>query len=226
MPNTYPNSRIQLRIDTEANWQSNHPTIEAGEICLSSDKKDFVVGTGTAWAQGNYWIANNPTVTSIRTTANNAASAASQAMSKANQALSTAQAAAQSAGRVVNLDFLKEKIEQEQAITINDEIFNSLRNSDVIGYDCSLVQANSFDIAITNPKDDANEVRFYFSTAAAIEVKGVFYTAAGGEGILVIGDPALFNGVDTIRIPAESTVELRLIDGRVLVYNVTCWSNE
>ena len=220
---TYSNSRIQLRVDTEANWQSNHPQIENGEICLSSDKKDFKVGNGTLWTNAAYWIAQNPTVVSIGTTANNALSAANNAMSKANQALSTAQAAAQSAGRVINLDFLKEKVEQGVAITINDEILDTLRNADVISYDNPLLQVNSFDIAITALKDEANEVRFYFSTADAIQVKGEFYSAAGGEGILVIGDPALFNGIDTISIPADSTVELRLIDTRVLVYNVTTW---
>ena len=56
----YPNSRIQLRIDTEGAWQSNNPTIKPGELCISSDKLDIKVGAGSAWSRASYLIKNNP----------------------------------------------------------------------------------------------------------------------------------------------------------------------
>lgn len=217
---TYSNSRIQLRVDTEANWQNNHPTIEAGEICMSSDKKDFVVGTGTPWAPGNYWIANNPTVTSIRTTANNAANTASQAMSKANQALSTAQAAAQSAGRVADYGLVKEKVEAVEGFEVNDEFLKNFQNNDIIGLGYPVGTNNKINISIASPTSEGNEIRFYLQTSAEAEDTFTIESEQIPDSIMLIGDTSIYND-HVISFPPNANVEICIIDGCVLKYTYT-----
>lgn len=228
---TYTNSRIQLRIDTESNWNTNHPNIEAGEICFSSDKKDFVVGTGTPWAPGNYWIANNPTVTSIRTTANNAASSASSAMNRANQAYSIAQAAAQSAGRVVNIDVLKDAISNQQSISITAAFLKEHQNTDFIAPEMSMATANEIDINEVGDINDTtgNIVTFAFHTGEVVYIKSALFSIAPGAGkvMVIAGNDAsapMYDKSETITIPAGYIVECQLINNYMLKYTTTKWS--
>lgn len=228
---TYSNSRIQLRIDTEGAWLNNHPIIEAGEICLSSDKKDFVVGTGVAWAPGNYWIANNPTVTSIGTTATNAANSASNAMNRANQAYSLAQSAAQSSGRTVNIDVLKNAVSNQQPITITAEFLKRNQNTDFILPELGLTHYNEIRI---NEVDNVNNtvgniVTFSFYTTEAVVIKSsLFSIAPGARKIMVIAgndtSASMYDKSETITIPAGRVVECKLIDNYMFKYTTTIWS--
>lgn len=222
---TYSNSRIQLRIDTEANWNTNNPTIAEGELCLSSDKKDFKIGAGALWRSASYWIAQNPTVVSIGTTANNAASTASQALSRANQAISTAQAAAQSAGRVVNFDVIKDAVSNSQPILVDEEFLKTYANTDLMGLDVAVGTVNEIDISNYEAFDSANEVRFYLYASENFFVKSSYFAKNFDAGkILLDGDASYFNGTDSLTFPADSTVELSLINGCVLKYRCTTWS--
>ena len=228
---TYTNSRIQLRIDTEANWRNNHPTIEEGEICLSSDKKDFVVGTGVAWAPGNYWIANNPTVTSIGTTATNAANSASNAMNRANQAYRIAQAAAQSAGRVVDVNVLKEAIVNQQSITITAEFLKKYQNTDFIAPELRMMTVNGISINEVGDVNDAtgNIVTFTFYTGETVYIKSSLFSTipATGKIMVVAGNGAsasMYDKSETITIPADYIVECELINNYIFKYTAIKWS--
>lgn len=47
--------QIQVRRDTEANWNSNNPVLAAGEIAFSTDQNKIKIGDGTtAWASLSY----------------------------------------------------------------------------------------------------------------------------------------------------------------------------
>lgn len=47
--------RIQLRRDTAANWTSNNPTLQAGEVGFETDTGKFKIGDGsTAWTSRGY----------------------------------------------------------------------------------------------------------------------------------------------------------------------------
>lgn len=237
---TYPNSRIQLRIDTEANWQSNHPTIAAGEICLSSDKKDFVVGSGAQWSNTNYWIANNPTVTSIRTTANNAQSAANTANNLASQARDIANMALEAAvGRVINTDIFKEHLDSKLPIEISYDILTKYQNVDFLANEFVVGASGEFhEIDFTSDvlTEKANELRFYFAVDANpgsnFYVKSSLFTMPsdyaaklahdGRIGILLLGDPHIITKEDdniVLTFPRGAVVELRYINGFVLKYS-------
>ena len=56
MANNNLNVRIQQKIDTESNWNTNNPILLKGEIAISSDKNGmFKVGDGTnKWSSLNY----------------------------------------------------------------------------------------------------------------------------------------------------------------------------
>lgn len=219
---TYSNSRIQLRIDTEANWQSNNPTIASGELCLSSDKNDFKIGAGGLWNAAAYWIANNPTVTSIRTTANNAQSTANNALNKANQAITIANAAAQYTGRVVDYELFKINNENKERIYLDSEFIKNYSNNDIICYDETTGgndKCSGIDIVATDPWNDGNEIRFYFGTRDYFTVTGEFQVGVAGQGkILVMGDPNLLSS-NTITFDPHMTVELCLINGCILKYS-------
>lgn len=237
---TYPNSRIQLRIDTEDNWKNNHPTIAAGEICLSSDKKDFVVGTGTPWALGNYWIANNPTVTSIRTTANNAQSAANTANNLASQARDIANMALKAAvGRVIDTDIFKEHLDSKLPIEISYDILNKYQNVDFLTNEFVVGASGGFnEIDFTSDilTEKANELRFYFAVDATpgseFYVKSSLFTMPsdyatklandGRIGILLLGNQRIITKEDdkvVLTFPQGAVVELRYINGFVLKYS-------
>lgn len=220
---TYSNSRIQLRIDTEANWQSNNPTIASGELCLSSDKNDFKIGAGGLWNAASYWIANNPTVTSIRTTANNAQSTASTALNKANQAITIANAAAQYTGRVADYELFKVYNENKDRIYLDAEFIKNYSNNDIICYDDytgGSEKCSGIDIAVANPLNEGNEIRFYFGTGDYFTVTGDFQVGVAGQGkILVMGDPNLLSNNDTITFDPHVAVEMCLINGCILKYS-------
>ena len=237
---TYPNSRIQLRIDTEANWQSNHPTIAAGEICLSSDKKDFVVGSGAQWSNTNYWIANNPTVTSIRTTANNAQSTANTANNLASQARDIANMAlAAAVGRVIDTKIFKEHLDSKLPLEISYDILTKYQNVDFLTNEFVVGASGEFnEIDFTSDvlTDKANELRFYFAVDATsgseFYVKSSLFTMPSDYtaklahdnriGILLLGDPHIITKEDdkvVLTFPQGAVVELRYINGFVLKYS-------
>ena len=228
---TYTNSRIQLRVDTEGAWQSNNPTIQAGEICISSDKLDFKVGAGSAWNQAAYCIKNNPEVVSIKTTANNAASSASSAMNRANQAYSIAQAAAQSAGRVVNFDVLKEAVENQQPISITAAFLKEHQNTDFMLTNGGLITATEIDITTNElPEGSSNDIAFYFYAAENVYVKSNLFSEIPVDGKIVVtifnddmSIKDMFNDVDTITFPAGYLCEVHLINGCILKYTACEW---
>lgn len=237
---TYPNSRIQLRIDTEANWQSNHPTIASGEICLSSDKKDFVVGTGTQWSDTQYWIAKNPKVqsaydkaVSAQSSANTANSLASQARDIANMALAAA------VGRVINTEIFKEHLDSKLPLEISYDILTKYQNVDFLTNEFVVGASGKFnEIDFTSDvlTDKANELRFYFAVDATsgseFYVKSNLFTMPsdyapklahdGRIGILLLGDPHIITKEDdkvVLTFPQGAVVELRYINGFVLKYS-------
>lgn len=228
---TYTNSRIQLRIDTEGAWQSNNPTIQPGELCISSDKLDIKIGAGSAWNQAAYMIKNNPDVVAIRTTANNAASSASSAMSRANQAYTLAQAASQSAGRVVDVDVLKEAIANQESINITGEFLKKYQNTDFIAPELQMATVNEISI---NEVGDVNEatgniVTFTFYTGETVYVKSsLFSTSSVARKIMVLaGNDAsveMYDKLETITIPAGYIVECKLINNYIFKYTATKWS--
>lgn len=227
----YPNSRIQLRIDTDGAWQSNNPIIQPGELCISSDKLDIKVGAGSAWSGASYLIKNNPDVVSAKTTANNAATSASNAMNRANQAYALAQAAAQSAGRVVNVDVLKAAITNQQSITITAEFLKTYQNTDFIIPGMSMLTNNEIRI---NEVGDVNNtsgniVTFAFHTGQIVYIKSSMFSITPGSGkILVIAgndrSVTMYDKAETITIPAGHIVECQLINNYIFKYTTTTWS--
>lgn len=228
---TYTNSRIQLRIDTEGAWQSNNPTIQPGELCISSDKLDFKVGAGTVWSQASYCIKNNPDVVSAKTTATNAATSASNALNRANQAYSLAQSAAQSSGRTVNIEVLKDAVSNQQPITINADFVKRNQNTDFILPEIGMISASEISI---NEVDDVNNtvgniITFAFYTAEAVLIKSsLFSIAPVSRKIMVIAgndtSASMYDKLETITIPAGCIVECQLINNYMFKYTTTKWS--
>lgn len=228
---TYTNSRIQLRIDTEGAWQSNNPTIQPGELCISSDKLDIKVGAGSAWNQAAYMIKNNPDVVAIKTTANNAATSASNAMNRANQAYSLAQAASQSAGRIVNIDVLKEAVSNQQPILITSQFLRDHQNTDFIAPELRMMTVNEITI---NEVGDVNEstgniVTFAFYTGETVYIKSnLFSIGPASRKIMVIAgndtSAPMYDKSETITIPAGCVVECQLINNYMFKYTTTKWS--
>ena len=228
---TYSNSRIQLRIDTEGSWQSNNPQIEAGELCISSDKLDFKVGAGSAWSQASYCIKNNPDVVSAKTTATNAATSASNALNRANQAYSLAQSAAQSSGRTVNIEVLKDAVSNHQPITITADFVKRNQNTDFILPEIGMISASEI---LINGVDDVNNkvgniVTFAFSTAESVLIKSSLFSIAPGAGkiMVIAGNDAsasMYDKNKTITIPAGRVVECQLINNYMFKYTTTMWS--
>ena len=216
---TYPNSRIQLRIDTENNWNTNNPTIESGELCLSTDKKDFKVGGGSLWRNAAYWISQNPTVLSIQTTANNASSTASNALSKANQAITIAQQAAGNSGRqIAPWNQLIE--EYPNGIEIDNTFLEKYMNTDFVCDD--FAEDMQVHIAFEGRKfDNGNTMTFYLLTGNNITFVSEMFTDdmtkvkegfvlynVKGQGVQksVEDDKTIFE------LPANSYVKVSLID--------------
>ena len=228
---TYTNSRIQLRIDTDGAWNNNHPVIQPGELCISSDLLDFKVGAGSDWRQASYYIKDNPEVRAIKTTANNAANSASSAMNRANQAYNIAQAAAQSSGRIVNIDVMKEAVSNQQPITITAEFLKTYQNVDFIAPGMSFSTVNEIDINEVGDINDTmgNIISFTFYTGETVYIKSRLFSTASAEGkIMVIAgndDSApMYDKSETITIPADCAVECKLINNYVFKYTTTKWS--
>lgn len=60
------NGRVLTRRDTVANWAYVNPTPADGEICISTDIRNFKVGNGvTAWSSLVYYLPTSPTPTNI-----------------------------------------------------------------------------------------------------------------------------------------------------------------
>lgn len=228
---TYTNSRIQLRVDTEGAWQSNNPTIQPGELCISSDKLDIKIGAGSAWNQAAYMIKNNPDVVAIRTTANNAANSASSAMNRANQAYTLAQAASQSTGRVVDIGVLKEAIANRWSISITSEFLKKYQNTDFIAPGLRMMNVNEISI---NEIGDVNEttgniITFTFYTGESVYIKSSLFSVipTSGKIIIMAGNGAsasMYDRSETITIPAGYIVECKLINNYIFEYTAVKWS--
>ena len=228
---TYTNSRIQLRIDTDGAWGRNNPTIQPGELCISSDKLDIKIGTGSAWSDASYLIENNPFIVSAKTTANNAANSASNAMNRANQAYALAQAAAQSTGRVVNVDVLKAAITNRQPITITAEFLKTHQNTDFIIPEMSMLTNNEIRInEVGNVNDTSgNIVTFAFHTGEVVYIKSSMFSTspAAGKILVIAGNDrsvSMYDKAETITIPAGCIVECQLINNYIFKYTTTTWS--
>lgn len=228
---TYTNSRIQLRIDTEGAWQNNNPTIQPGELCISSDKLDIKIGTGSAWRGASYLIKNNPEVVEIKTTANNAANSASSAMNRANQAYTLAQAASQSAGRVVDVNVLKEAIANGESISITTEFLRKYRNTDFIAPDLRMMAVNGISINEIGDVNDAtgNIVTFTFYTGETVYIKSSLFSVIPTSGKIMImagngASASMYDRSETITIPADYIVECELINNYIFKYTAMKWS--
>lgn len=217
----YSDSRIQLRLDNEANWNLNNPTIEPGEICLSADKYDFKVGAGTNWRSGSYWIAQNPKVVDAYNTATNADSNATAAMGRADDAYNLADEALNSARRRVDSVVFKDMVAFGTGLTIDDNFIEEYANTDFIAVRGPLGSVNSITIDAHTTLDKGNELRFYFSCAEPVTVwSNWFHLDMDLDFIAVIGDVRFDDQTKTITFPAGNTVEMRLINGCVLTYKV------
>lgn len=228
---TYTNSRIQLRIDTDGAWNNNHPVIQPGELCISSDLLDFKVGAGSDWRQASYYIKDNPEVRAIKTTANNAANSASSAMNRANQAYTLAQAASQSAGRVVDVNVLKEAIANGESISITTEFLRKYRNTDFIAPDLRMKAVNEISINGIGDVNDAtgNIVTFTFYTGETVYIKSSLFSVITNSGkiMVVAGNGAsasMYDRSETITIPADYIVECELINNYIFKYTAMKWS--
>lgn len=159
---TYNNSEIRQRIDSETNWQTNNPTLSAGEIAFCSDKNDFKVGSGNAWQSTAYMIANNPTVTAAQTTATNAQTTANTASQTANTALSRANEALSSSGRHSNTEVFN-RISSGGNVVINAEFINKFKNYN-INSTKSLASVTLEISSFGMKPSEANEICFNFVT--------------------------------------------------------------
>lgn len=228
---TYTNSRIQLRVDTEGAWQNNNPTIQPGELCISSDKLDIKVGAGSAWSGASYLIKNNPEVVAIKTTANNAANSASSAMNRANQAYTLAQAASQSAGRVVDVNVLKEAVLNQQSITITAEFLKKYQNTDFIAPELRMMTVNGISINEVGDVNDAtgNIVTFTFYTGETVYIKSSLFSTIPATGKIMVvpengASASMYDRSETITIPADHIVECKLINNYIFKYTAMKWS--
>ena len=228
---THANSRIQLRIDTDGAWNNNHPVIQPGELCISSDLLDFKVGAGFDWRQASYYIKDNPEVRAIKTTANNAANSASSAMNRANQAYTLARAASQSAGRVVDVDVLKEAIANQETINITAEFLKKHQNTDFIAPELRMMTVNEISInEIGNVNDSiGNIVTFTFYTGETVYIKSSLFSVipTSGKIMVVAGNDdsvSMYDKSETITIPAGCIVECQLINNYIFKYTTTKWS--
>lgn len=217
----YSNSRIQLRLDNEAGWNSNNPTIESGEICLSADKYDFKVGTGTNWRSGSYWIANNPKVVDAYNNADNAVNTADAAAQRADDAWNLADDAIRLAKRHVDSGILKDMSAFGTGLTIDDAFVEEWANTDFILVNGVLGGANPITINANTPLDSGNELRFYFSCSEPVGVWSPWFSyTMGPDAIAVIGDQRYDDVTKTITFNGGDTVEMCYINGCVLKYRV------
>lgn len=216
---TYTNSRIQLRVDTEGAWQSNNPTIQPGELCISSDKNDFKVGTGSAWNQAAYCIKNNPEVVAIKTTANNAASSASNALNRANQAYSLAQSAAQSSGRRSTTEVF-DRISTGGNVVINAEFIDKFKNYNLNS--TKSVAGVTLEISSFGMKpSEANEIVFnYVTKDSACKFTGARMTrniddvSERNKLLVVFGEKSGINDdtLGAITFKPNSFVKIKIVD--------------
>ena len=228
---THTNSRIQLRIDTDGAWNNNHPVIQPGELCISSDLLDFKVGAGFDWRQASYYIKDNPEVRAIKTTANNAANSASSAMNRANQAYTLARAASQSAGRVVDVDVLKEAIANQETINITAEFLKKHQNTDFIAPELRMMTVNEISInEIGNVNDSiGNIVTFTFYTGETVYIKSSLFSVVptAGKMMIMAGNDvsaSMYDKSETITIPSNFIVECELINNYIFKYTAIKWS--
>ena len=228
---THTNSRIQLRIDTDGAWNNNHPVIQPGELCISSDLLDFKVGAGFDWRQASYYIKDNPEVRAIKTTANNAANSASSAMNRANQAYTLARAASQSAGRVVDVDVLKEAIANQETINITAEFLKKHQNTDFIAPELRMMTVNEISISeIGNVNDSiGNIVTFTFYTGETVYIKSSLFSVVptAGKMMIMAGNDvsaSMYDKSETITIPSNFIVECELINNYIFKYTAIKWS--
>lgn len=159
---TFNNSEIRQRIDSETNWQTNNPALSAGEIAFCSDKNDFKVGSGNAWQNTSYMIANNPAVTTAQTTATNAQTTANGAAQTANTALTRANEALASSGRRSNTEVF-DRISSGGNVVINAGFIDKFKNYNINStksLEGVTLELSSFDMK----PSEANEIVFNYVT--------------------------------------------------------------
>lgn len=218
----YNNSQIQLRTDTEANWNSNNPVLAEGEIAISYNKRDLKAGTGANWKNTTYMIANNPTVQNANTNAANALTQAATAASNAQTALTTANQAIAMAStastRRSNSTLLPEY--SGARFTITGEFVTKNRNTT---FSCLYPMAE-FELSIDNfnmEPDNSNEIIFKFFAASNCRIRSSrmttglesvtkdnkLYTVTKGDGIAVF-NPEL----EVITFEPGTFVTIKLVD--------------
>lgn len=220
---TLNNSEIRQRIDTEANWNTNNPTLASGELALSSDKYDMKVGDGSTWRNTNYMIANNATVQSINTKATNAQTTANSAASTASTALTRANQALANGGRTANARLLTDYVSGGD-LMVNDEFVNTkYKNFDL---NCTKGMTG-FNINIQNfeiKADTANEIVFNFVTNGTCSVKCTRMTKTisevdGGNKLLLVTKGDGISAIDInnyVNITPGAFARVRLIDNWIL----------
>jgi hypothetical protein len=216
---TYNNSEIRQRIDSEQNWQTNNPTLSAGEIAFCSDKNDFKVGAGNAWINTAYMIANNPAVTAAQRTADNAQKTANTASQTANTALSRANEALSSSGRRSNTEVLN-AIVTGGTLTINSEFVGKYKN-----YNLNTTKAVAGGVLTLGSfgmkPSEANEICFNFVTGdGACKFTGARMTSniddvsQRNKLLVVFGDKTGIQDstLGAITFKANSFVKIKIVD--------------
>lgn len=216
---TYNNSEIRQRIDSESNWQTNNPTLSAGEIAFCSDKNDFKVGSGNAWQSTAYMIANNPAVTAAQTTATNAQTTANGAAQTANTALSRANEALASSGRRSNTSVL-DAIVTGGTITIDAGFVDKYKN-----YNLNTTKAIAGGVLTLGSfgmkPSEANEIVFnYVTKDSACKFTGARMTSniddvsQRNKLLVVFGEKSGIQDstIGAITFKANSFVKIKIVD--------------
>lgn len=215
----FNNSEIRQRIDSEQNWQTNNPTLSAGEIAFCSDKNDFKVGSGNAWINTAYMIANNPAVTAAQRTADNAQKTANTASQTANTALSRANEALASSGRRSNTEVFG-RISSGGNVVINAEFIDKYKNYNLNS--TKSLAGVTLEISSFGMKpSEANEICFNFVTGdGACKFTGARMTSniddvsQRNKLLVVFGDKTGVQDstIGSITFKANSFVRIKIVD--------------
>lgn len=216
---TFNNSEIRQRIDSETNWQTNNPTLSAGEIAFCSDKNDFKVGSGNAWQSTPYMIANNPAVTAAQTAATNAQTTANTAAQTANTALTRANEALASSGRRSTTEVF-DRIATGGTVTINSEFIEKFKNYNLNS--TKSLEGVTLDLSSFGMKpSEANEIVFnYVVKDSACKFTGARMTrniddvSERNKLLVVFGEKSGIQDdtLGAITFKANSFVHIKIVD--------------
>lgn len=159
MAQTFDNTIFKVRADSKSNWDAliPSPTIQERELIVDLTQCDFKVGTGSSWANTDYLIARNATVTAARNAATNAQNTANAAQNTANQALQIAQNAS---GRYVNYEW--SDFYDHGSFDVNSRVLKK-RNFEYELFKQPLLGC-TFNFGYVGPLDESNIIKIRFTT--------------------------------------------------------------